>query len=133
MLFWQRLVDNLGLTPSTHASFSLDGELAAHVRALAELERRPVDDVAAELLISGLAQRDMAQENWRRWQSLSTREQQVAALVCRNYTNRQIAARLVISVETVKTHVRNALYKFNLHSKRELSLLLIDWDFSAWD
>jgi len=133
LLFWQRLVDNLGLTPAARDSFALDGELAAHVRSLAELERRPADDIAAELLISGLAQRDMAQENWRRWQSLSTREQQVAALVCRNYTNRQIAARLVISVETVKTHVRNTLYKFNLHSKRELSLLLIDWDFSAWD
>jgi len=133
LLFWQRLIDNLSLTPAARDSFSLDGELAAHVRALAELERRPVDDIAAELLISGLAQRDTAQENWRRWQSLSTREQQVAALVCQNYTNRQIAARLVISVETVKTHVRNALNKFNLHSKRELSLLLIDWDFSAWD
>ena len=124
---------NLGLTPGARDTFSLDGELAAHVRSLAELERRPADDIAAELLISGLAQRDMAQENWRRWQSLSTREQQVAALVCLGYTNRQIAARLVISVETAKSHVRNVLYKFDLHSKRELSLLLIDWDFSAWD
>jgi DNA-binding NarL/FixJ family response regulator len=126
-------MNNLGLTPGARDSFSLDGELVAHVRSLAELERRPADDIAAELLISGLAQRDMAQENWRRWQSLSTREQQVAALVCLGYTNRQIAARLVISVETVKSHVRNVLYKFDLHSKRELSLLLVDWDFSAWD
>ena len=57
----------------------------------------------------------------------------MGALVCLGYTNRQIAARLVISVETVKSHIRNILYKFNLHSKRELGLLLGDWDFSAWD
>lgn len=133
MLFWQRLIDNLGISPASRDSFALDGELAAHVRALAEQEQRPADDMAAELLISGLAQRNMAQENWRLWQSLSNREQQVAALVCLDYTNRQIAARLVISVETVKTHVRNILYKFGLHSKRQLSLHLSDWDFSDWD
>ncbi|MFN2159510.1 MAG: response regulator transcription factor [Anaerolineales bacterium] len=133
MLFWQQLIDNLGLTPTRKETFSLDGELVEHVRALAELEQRPADELAADLIISGLAQRDMAQENWRRWHSLSPREQQVGALVCLGYTNRQIAARLVISVETVKSHIRNILYKFNLHSKRELGLLLGDWDFSAWD
>lgn len=114
-------------------TIDLDGRLVDHVNNLARFERRPVDEVAADLLISGLVQRDQALRAWQRWQSLSPREQQVAALVCHGYTNRQIAARLVISVETVKTHVRNALYKFNLHSKRELSLVLADWDFSAWD
>jgi DNA-binding NarL/FixJ family response regulator len=133
MLFWQQLIDNLGLTPTRRGSFSLDGELVEHVRALAELEQRPADELAADLIISGLAQRDMTQENWRRWHSLSPREQQVGALVCLGYTNRQIAARLVISVETVKSHIRSILYKFDLHSKRELGLLLGDWDFSAWD
>ena len=48
-------------------------------------------------------------------------------------TNRQIAARLMISPETVKTHLRNAQYKFDVHSKAELRALLSDWDFSAWD
>ena len=38
--------------------------------------------------------------------------------------NRQIAARLGVSEETVKTHVRNALVKFNLHGKGELRMAL---------
>jgi two-component system nitrate/nitrite response regulator NarP len=64
---------------------------------------------------------------------LSPREQQVVALTCLNLTNRQIAAKLVITPETAKTHVRNILRKFNLHSKVELREALSDWDFSDWD
>jgi len=56
----------------------------------------------------------------------------VAALICLNYTNRQIASHFVISTETAKTHVANALRKFGLHSKAELRRALADWDFSAW-
>jgi DNA-binding CsgD family transcriptional regulator len=67
-----------------------------------------------------------------RWYSLSPREQQVAALICLNYTSRQIAARLRISPETVKTHTRNLLSKFDLRTRVELRELLADWDFSAW-
>jgi DNA-binding CsgD family transcriptional regulator len=67
-----------------------------------------------------------------RWGFLSAREQQVAALTCLNFTNRQIAARLRITPETAKTHVRNVLRKFDLHSKAELRRALADWDFSAW-
>jgi hypothetical protein len=34
---------------------------------------------------------------------------------------------------TIKTHVTNALIKFDLHSKGELRLALDEWDFSAWE
>jgi hypothetical protein len=67
MYLWQRLIHNLGFNPPPKTTFSLDGRLVEHVRALAELERRPLDEIAADLLISGLAQRDMAQENWQHW------------------------------------------------------------------
>ncbi len=79
-----------------------------------------------------LVQRKTAEINLARWEALSPREQQVAALVCLGFTNRQIADHLVLSHETVKTHVRNVLYKFDLRSKAELRQALADWDFSAW-
>jgi DNA-binding NarL/FixJ family response regulator len=64
---------------------------------------------------------------------LSPREQEVAALVCLGDTNRQIAARLRLSLETIKTHVRNILRKLNLASKDELRRAFSEWDFSLWN
>ena len=53
-------------------------------------------------------------------------------MACLNYTNQQIAERLMISQHTVKSHVRKVLYKLNLNSKSELRQTFADWDFSAW-
>ena len=77
--------------------------------------------------------RRRAEISLSRWRMLSPREQQVAALICLNYTGRQIAARLKISPETVKTHTRNLLNKFGLRTRTELRQVLADWDFSAWE
>lgn len=112
--------------------FHFDETLTHSLQVLAGRERCSEEELAEELLYYALAQRDAAEENLERWHDLTPREQQVAALTCINYTNRQIAVRLVISPETVKTHVRNILAKFNLHSKAELRHILSDWDFSAW-
>jgi DNA-binding CsgD family transcriptional regulator len=48
------------------------------------------------------------------------------------YSNLAIANLLGVSSTTVKTHIRNILGKFEIGSRRELSLLLSNWDFSAW-
>lgn len=132
MSLLQRLLRALGYTRPARLTFPLEQSVVQSLRALAEEEQRPPEDIAADLLSFALAQRHAADENLARWRSLSPREQQVAALACLNYTNRQIAALLVISPETVKTHVRNVLRKFGLHSKGELRQALSDWDFSAW-
>ncbi len=64
---------------------------------------------------------------------LTPREQQVLALVCLGYTNRQIAARLNLSPETIKTHVKFLLRKLLVHSKADLRVLFSSWDFSEWE
>lgn len=130
---WDRLLSYFKLDRTAQRSFELDQELLQTLQGLAEQEQRPAEDVAADLLSIGLAQQHASQELILRWQSLSPREQDVAAQVCLNLTNRQIASRLGISPETVKTHVRNVLYKFNLHSKGELRMALAGWDFSSWE
>lgn len=99
---------------------------------LAQQEQRPMEDIHADLISSALSHRHTSRVLWNQWRSLSPREQDVAALTCLGYTNPQIAARLHISVETVKTHMRNTLIKFQLHSKVEIRMVLSDWDFSEW-
>ena len=69
----------------------------------------------------------------QKWESLSARERDVAALICLGYSNQEIAVRLVITTGTVKTHITNILRKFQLNSRYELRNLLSPWDFSAWE
>jgi len=133
MSFWQRLLRALGYRKAKDRfTFEVDTALIQSLQELAQQEQRPEDEIAAELLNFALAHRDFAEEYLERWEALSPREQQVTALVCLGYTNREIAAKLTISPETVKTHVRNLLIKLELGSRDELRYALADWDFSAW-
>ncbi len=58
---------------------------------------------------------------------LTPREREVAYLVALGFTNKEIADALVITSETVKTHVKNILAKMDLSSKVELRLYLVQW------
>ena len=129
---WRGLFSNLGLLRSTDRTYQFDTELLQAVRDLAIREQRSEDEVTADLLSLALLQKDANEARLRYWNSLSYREQQVVALTCLNYTNRQIAARLQISPMTVATHIRNVLYKLDLHSKSELRHTLSAWDFKDW-
>jgi DNA-binding CsgD family transcriptional regulator len=53
--------------------------------------------------------------------ALSRREREVAKLVARGLTNRQIAEGLVLSERTVENHVSNILKKLNLSSRSEVA------------
>ncbi|HUV27920.1 MAG TPA: LuxR C-terminal-related transcriptional regulator [Anaerolineales bacterium] len=133
MAIWQRVLRALGYaSATTRLEFHADEDLLQSLQTIAEHEQRRTGEVASELLSSALARRQVDDGLLSHWCFLSPREQQVAALTCLNFTNRQIAAKLVVTPETAKTHVRNVLRKFDLHSKAELRRALADWDFSAW-
>ena len=132
MGLWQRILRSLGYAPESRLTFNLDQETLRVLHDFADDEDRPPEDMALELLGQAISHRQVAETNLQRWQMLSPREQQVAVLIRMNYTNHQIAARLMISPETVKSHVRNALNKFGLRSKVQLRQALADWDFGDW-
>jgi DNA-binding NarL/FixJ family response regulator len=52
---------------------------------------------------------------------LSPREREVAALITRGLTNRQIADALIIGERTVHTHVTNILGKLELTSRTQIA------------
>ena len=138
MSFWRRLLHalrwifNPDIQPRTFHLDALDSDLNSTIKRLAESERRSEREIVAEMLENAIVRRQVAEANLRKWRELTPREQQVVGLACLDMTNGEIAERLVISEETVKTHMRNVLYKFNMHSKIELRQALSDWDFSAY-
>jgi DNA-binding NarL/FixJ family response regulator len=56
---------------------------------------------------------------------LTTRELEILGLVTQGLSNKQIAAQLVISQNTVKNHVRNILEKLRLRSRAEAAAFAV--------
>ena len=133
MSIWKRVLKLLGSKRDAGSHYyELDENLHTALVDIAQQERRPAREIQADLLAAGLARRGTHAELWQRWQSLSPREQDIAAFTCLGYTNRQMAFKLKLAPDTIKGYVRQVLVKFQLHSKVELRLLLKSWDFSQW-
>ena len=95
-------------------------QLQTSLEDLAKREKRPLDDVANDLLQQALGERAAAEARLAPWWELTLRQQQIAAMTCQGYTNQEIAIQLNISTETVRSHVRMILRRFDVHSKAEL-------------
>ena len=87
-------------------------ELAA---ALAVLGRRDRADAEAAAAVQAL--RELGAVETRRDAPVTPREREVLALLAEGLTNREIAARLVLSEHTVHRHVTNILRKLDVPSR----------------
>jgi DNA-binding NarL/FixJ family response regulator len=92
--------------------------------ALATFSRLRVapEMAAGQALLRGLrGQDDELTPALRLAESLTRREAEVARLVAEGLTNREVAARLFLSVRTVETHVDRALGKLGFRSRTQLA------------
>ncbi len=81
-----------------------------------------VSEVAAEIGMHALEE------------SLSSREIEVLKVVSSGRGNKQVAAQLVLSEETVKTHMRNILAKLNARDRTHAVMIALQRGIiSAWD
>ena len=133
MSIMRRLLSLIGLRPiSAPRKFQVSESMQVTLTTLAQYEGRPENDLIQDLVAAGLTQYYESEDLWKKWRSLTPREQDVAALVCLGFTNREIAARLSIAPNTVKSRLQNVLRKFNIHKRTDLRAMLSIWDFSPW-
>ena len=128
------MLDWIGLRPKSGSrTYEISETLQVTLSTIAKHEGRPEHELLPDILAAGLSQYVTKDKLWNRWQSLSERERQVAALACLGYTNREIGKRLNISPETVKVRLQRAMMKFSVTTRSQLRMLLEEWDFSQWD
>ena len=133
MSIWKRIMYWIGLRSDPGPRyFKFSESTLVTLKTLSAHEGRPEEKLAQDLIAAGLSQYYSVDELMEKWETLSARERDVAALICLGYTNELIAERLVITPNTVKTHVKNVLRKFQVNSRYEIQNLLSEWDFSAW-
>lgn len=111
----------------------VDPNLLPLIKNIAHREGLTIPETLNQLLSFAVGEQHFVDENLALWELLTDREKETAAFTCLGYTNHEIAQKMTISPNTVKTHLRNVLQKFNINSKAELQLLLASWDFNTWD
>ncbi len=77
-----------------------------------------------ERIISPLPQQIFHDSAAVSYSTLTRREHEVLVLIAAGHTNREMAENLVVSPETVKTHVRHVLNKFGVARKAEICELI---------
>jgi DNA-binding CsgD family transcriptional regulator/tetratricopeptide (TPR) repeat protein len=99
---------------------------AAWEGALAEGQAMSLDEAAEYALsreVTGLPTISVAEEPQATepLNELTRREREVAVLVARGLTNRQLASELIVSERTVENHVARILGKLGLHSRAQIA------------
>ncbi len=110
-------------------SFRLGPELSSRLRLAAFARRWAPEMLAAKILTRGLDQEPDRVRAEAAVRILTPRERDVTRLTALGKTNHEIAYKLGISGETVKSHIRSTLAKLGLHSKSELRLLVQTLDY----
>ena len=88
------------------------------IEAIEEVNRggSPISSQIARKVIETFATREKTNEYF---QDLTRREQELLELLSKGYRYREIADKLYISIETVRTHIRNVYEKLQVNSRTE--------------
>ena len=76
----------------------------------------PMTSEVARLVVASFRQKSRLQEETFR---LSAREEETLVLLSKGYSNKEIAERLAVSIETVRSHLKHAYEKLHVRSRAE--------------
>lgn len=128
----QRLHELLGAEQNPTPFIQIHPDLLPTIEDIAHQENSSLEVVINDLLHFALSEHQQAEDSLLVWRQLTPREREITALIWLGLTNPQISQDLSISPNTVKTHIKNILSKFNIHSKETLREKLAMLDFSDW-
>ncbi len=111
--------------------FLHDEQVVVKIKEIATDQRRAEQEVYDDIIKAGIQALKDKDHYIVIWDSLSHREKQVTALTCLGYSSYEMADKLSISYDTVRTHSKHVYNKFGL-KRKELRLALQGWDFQEW-
>lgn len=114
---------------SRQLTLMIDEEVARRLAVRAALAGLSIEELGTEILSEAVLQIEQ-QQNLEKWETLTQREQEVAALACLNLSYQEISQQLHIETGTVHTHLKSVYSKMEVNGKQHLAALLREWDFS---
>jgi DNA-binding CsgD family transcriptional regulator len=113
-------------------TFQLDERFSLVISKMAQEQHKDEDEVVQRILDVGIKEIEEHQTPYAEaWQTLSPREQEVAALLGLGYSSQEIADILVVSYDTVRSHSKHIYVKFDL-GRVELRHVLQGWNLEEW-
>lgn len=100
---------------SARAALAEVDRLAAELKMAAELATAELAIASARIAAAWIATRSTVEKD-----ELSEREARVVRLIAAGHSNKEVAARLGLSVKTVETYKARSLRKLGLRSRAEL-------------
>ncbi|MFL5737416.1 MAG: response regulator [Actinomycetota bacterium] len=101
-------------------------ELLRAARAIADGETVIPKEMLGPLLATLIGGRNQRERAFERVNRLTRREREVLSLLADGADNHAIAATLVISPQTARTHIQNVLTKLGVHSRLEAAAFARD-------
>jgi DNA-binding NarL/FixJ family response regulator len=108
------------------------GELVTAVHRVHRGEASIPASMLSDLLRDLVRRRRDEQSAVERFHRLSSREKQVLALLVEGLDHHRIAAELVVSPHTARTHIQNVLAKLEVHSRVEAAILVLEHNLAGW-
>jgi DNA-binding CsgD family transcriptional regulator len=113
--------DDLARSLAAEAARTAFADKVAHRRSLADAVE--AQDARTRALATRVPARAAAMPE--SYPDLSLREREVIALVCEGLTNGEIAARMFVTEETVKSHIKKSLAKTTTRNRAHLVAVLL--------
>ena len=130
---WRCHADLARLHLTTRDRAAAEMEWTAAHRCITDLAKTILEEdmrqnfqQAAEAYVPALPDLTPLQQSKHAFGGLTRREQQIAVLVARGKTNKEIAAELFISIPTTKTHITSILTKLDLSSRTQIAAWVIE-------
>lgn len=102
-------------------------ELVRAVRVVADGEALLAPTVTRRLIADVTSRRSTTRRKPAALSALTPREREVLELIARGMSNTEIADRLFVAEQTVKTHVGKVLSKLDLRDRAQAVVLAYEW------
>jgi non-specific serine/threonine protein kinase len=114
------LVPHAMVRGQPHDDATARARIALGMRRYVEAYERGAAMATGEVVAYALGERRRADADGSP-PALTAREREIAGLVARGLSNRQIASKLVISQRTAETHIEHVLHKLNFSSRAQIA------------
>lgn len=130
--FFRKFIEKNETRGRDRRAYSHEEFLVTTIQEVADRQGRSPEAVVVDLAKWDAKEQHRQEKLLQCWEKLSYREQEITALVCLGYDRNQMAEKLSIGSETVKSHLNHIFRKLDVRTTRHIVAIFEGWNFAMW-